>query len=699
MGVSILLSTVLLCAASPGADSRFSQTHSRSEYVHWIDLYDANNKKINPAETDEAKKANWKPYSPVKTCGRCHDYKDIAHGHHFNAIHKDVPRGRRGEPWIWYDVRTGTQIPLSYRRWKGTYDPNELGISARGFVLKFGHHMPGGGPGEPPEEPADEAPKESTEEASDEEEESAEDVEANRWNLSGELAVDCMMCHAGDNSYSPEVWWEQIQEENFAWAPTAALGLGHIDGDVEGLPDDFDPATVDENSRDRLPTTTYVPLRMNADRKVFLDVARQPHNNACYYCHSSRLVGDEVPPEWMHDEDVHIRAGMSCTDCHRNGIAHHTVRGFEGEEHPSGQSVAALSCRGCHMDEGPDSGRFGAPKPLHKGLPPVHFDKLSCTACHSGPRPGKQTFAVQTALSHGLGLKLHDSGDTPPGIVAPVFKRNGASGVLYPHRMMWPAFWGTMKDEKITPLNPEFVYKIAGRPKLRVRDHEVFAEAVTKAKLSKEDKVQVLGEERAGVRESELTEEEKAKLAELEKIRGMEAWHGKLAEALGVLKEMIEEKIEKKMMEEGVEPVYLSGGKAYRLAEDGSAEEFDNEATEPYAWKLAHDVRPARWSLGVNGCFDCHAAGAPIFEGKVTAMGPAPDDEPLTQAMYEIAESEFDKTKLDAWNQSFQGRTAFKWLGFVSSGAVGLILLTYLLLGFNGLAGMIRGKKSMPNDQ
>ena len=74
-------------------------------------------------------------------------------------------------------------------------------------------------------------------------------------------------------------------------------------------------------------------------------------------------------------------------------------------------------------------------------------------------------------------------------------------------------------------------------------------------------------------------------------------------------------------------------------------------------------------------------------------MGPAPDEEPVTMAMYEIAESEFDKTKLDAWNQSFQGRTAFKWLGFVSTGAVGLILLTYLLLGFNGLAGMIRRKK------
>ena len=38
--------------------------------------------------------------------------------------------------------------------------------------------------------------------------------------------------------------------------------------------------------------------------------------------------------------------------------------------------------------------------------------------------------------------------------------------------------------------------------------------------------------------------------------------------------------------------MYVSGGKAYRLAEDGTAEAFDHEAARPYSWKLAHDVRP-----------------------------------------------------------------------------------------------------------
>jgi len=645
--------------------------------VHWIDLYDANNRKIDVTDPDAA------PYSPVKTCGRCHDYKAITHGHHFNAVDKLAAPGRPGEPWIWTDTRTGTQIPLSYRGWKGTYNPTELAISHRDFVLKFGRHLPGGGPGEPPSEPAEEA---TTEQATEEPpadplgegEEAADEGDARAWGLSGELSVDCMMCHTGDGSYSPEVWWEQIQEENFAWAPTAALGLGHVEGKVSRLPDDFDPATVDENSRHKLPTTTYAPLQMNGEKKVFFDVIRTPHDNACYYCHSMRLVGEEAAPEWTHDEDVHLRAGMSCSDCHRNGIEHHTVRGFEGEGNPSGQAVATLSCRGCHMDDEADGGRLGAPKPLHKGLPPIHFEKLSCTACHSGPRPGDQALEVQTALAHGLGLPLHEEGGIPPGIVVPVFLRDGDGGTMYPHRMTWPAFWGTIKGSKVTPLNPEAAYD-ATRKTLRVRRGS-FAEGVMDAELSSSDKKEILEEDRYKVEEDELTEAEKTKLADVMAKRGRENWQEKLVGALNDLKGIIED---------GADPVYVSGGKAYRLAEDGSVQEFDSDAAKPYAWKLAHDVRPARWSAGVNGCFDCHSAGAPIFECKVAAIGQAPDDEPVTQAMYELAGFEH-KTRLDAWNQSFQGRTAFKWLGFVSTGAVGLILLTYLCLGLNGLAGMIR---------
>ena len=132
-GSSVVLTIALLTAmlrggAAAGAEeSRFAMTYSRSQYVHWIELYDAADNKIDPTDPQTP------PYSPVFTCGRCHDYQAIAHGFHFNAMQKLQDPGRAGEAWIWTDTRTGTQIPLSYRGWPGTYDPRHWG-SACGIL-------------------------------------------------------------------------------------------------------------------------------------------------------------------------------------------------------------------------------------------------------------------------------------------------------------------------------------------------------------------------------------------------------------------------------------------------------------------------------------------------------------------------------------------------------------------------------------
>lgn len=662
----LLLVVVCLNLTLGSEDSRFSKTNSRSQYVHWIDLYDANDKRIDStAETAP-------PYSPQFTCGRCHDYKAIVSGHHFNAPDKTVAAGRPGEPWIWTDERTGTQIPLSYRGWMGTYDPGSLGISSRDFVLKFGHHLPGGGPGEM----VPEVPEKAEAAAGDKAEETKEAIEAKRWKLSGLLNVDCMICHGNDHAFSQEAWWNQIQDENFAWASTVALGIGNVEGKVADLKDDFDPETAGEDSKQKLPTMTYNLGRVNGEKKVFFDVIRKPANNACYYCHSTNPVGEHAHADWTRDEDVHLRAGFACADCHRNGIAHHTVRGYEDEANPSGEDVATLSCRGCHMNEGHGGGRMGAPKPLHKGLPPLHFDRLACTACHSGPKLEGQAELLQTSMAHALGLPTHESGDIPPGIKAPVMVRDG--GMLYPHRAVWPAFWGQMTENEITPLNPDAVYD-ATRKTFRVRRGSSLTDAVMDVKLSSSDKKELLGEERAKVKDDELTEEEKAKLDELIATKARENWQEKLVGGLNAVKEIISE--------EGAEPVFVSAGKVYRLTGEDTVESFEHQAAKPYMWKFAHDVRPARQSLGVKGCYDCHTLGAPLFESTVTAVGQAPDDEPVSHTMHELAG--YDKLKIDAWAVSFLGRKAFKYFGYAAMAVVGLVLLAYTLRGITALLALI----------
>jgi hypothetical protein len=137
------VSWMLVWAWTPAAaqESRFATSDSLSPRVHLIELYDADGVQINPTAD------NARPYSPMKTCGKCHDYDAISHGFHFNELSGQTTTGRRGEPWMWVDPRSGTQIPLSYRGWEGTYDPRDLGISPRDFLLQFGRHFPGGGPG------------------------------------------------------------------------------------------------------------------------------------------------------------------------------------------------------------------------------------------------------------------------------------------------------------------------------------------------------------------------------------------------------------------------------------------------------------------------------------------------------------------------------------------------------------------------
>jgi len=199
--------------------NRFATAHNNSTYIHWIELYDAQNNKISPDSV--------RPYSPVTTCGRCHDVETIAHGYHFQAGNPDLTAGRPGQPWVWSDPRTGTHLPLSYRSWPGTWHPDELGISRWQMAAQFGGYLAGGGPGSPSHLAG--GPRSASAEA-------AAPFAKDRSRITGPLLIDCMLCHHSLGSgYSPFAWSEQIKQENFSTAPVAALGLAVVTGSVRRL--------------------------------------------------------------------------------------------------------------------------------------------------------------------------------------------------------------------------------------------------------------------------------------------------------------------------------------------------------------------------------------------------------------------------------------------------------------------------------
>lgn len=658
-----LLAVGLVQAQTTSGGSRFGKTDNRSQYVHHIQLLDVNKKTIDP---DDPKAP---PYSSVHTCGKCHDYKAIAHGWHFNAFEAGAESGRPGEPWLWTDERIGTQIPLAGRGWKGTYKPDDLGLKPYRFTQLFGRHFPGGGAGE----------------------RAAAEPDNPRWKAAGELAVDCMACHARDHSWSHSVWMEQVEDENFAWASTAALGLGKIEGAVKSLPRDFDPAKPPAGKS--LPVVKYYKQKFDADKNVFLDIIRKPSSNACYQCHTVNHVGPNAQPKWNTDQDVHLKAGMQCADCHRNDINHSTSRGYLGEKNPTAPSVATLSCKGCHYGSDGSAvsgagdgrnalgGRLGSPQPRHTGIPALHFEKLACTTCHAGPVPAADAQPMQSSKAHKLGVKSQTRlFDDAPGILAPVFLVDPVDGQITPHRVVWPAFWGRMKGDKITPIDPEVAYGVL-RSTLRIRK-DFRRELVAGVKLTGDETAALIGKERAAVGESKMTDEEKAKIAEARQAKAaVEFRKTLLPKALAELAKA----------DKDATPVYISGGKAWKLTADGrQVETFYTPAADPYGWAIGHDVRPARQSMGVKGCVECHTPTSDIFYSTAAAVGPAPDDRPPKIGL--IASAGLDGDLLKAWEQSFQGHKVFKVVASISFTILCGILLIYGLQGLAGISKWIFGR-------
>ena len=436
------ISVGLLVTILSADDQPLKWDGSRVSPVHRIPLKDELNQEIIPSESYPL------PFSTRYTCAPCHVYDQVRRGLHFNETDSGRPAGRPGEPWVWAEEKTGTMLPLSYRKWQGTWDPGDVGLTAWDFTLLFGRHLAGGGVAEP-------ADKDITPES--------------RWNVSGKLEINCMGCHNASRLQDPSEWARQVMRQNFRWAAAAAAGLGEVGGMASRLAatwDLFDGPNPDDKEWAIVPSVRYDPALFDSKHNAFLDIAYKPGDSRCLACHSTAPIGAK---KHEFDGDVHTASGLECVGCHRNGIEHDMVRGYEGESKDYGRLESeAFTCANCHLGKEAVkggrgySGRLGAPFPKHNGFPKVHFDRLSCTVCHSGPLPAEQPARVRTSRANRLGIfGIARWATDMPAIVEPVFIR-GLDKKLAPHRVMWPSYWAEVKNGKLVPLKPDRVLAAAG---------------------------------------------------------------------------------------------------------------------------------------------------------------------------------------------------------------------------------------------
>lgn len=584
---------------------------NRSVPVHLIPLYDEFGSRIFPSLRPLL------PFSTRQTCGKCHDYAKIGGGWHFSARDSSTGPGRPGEPWVLADPVTATQVPISLRPWQGTYPPGRFGLSALQFVERFGSHLPGGGIGE-------------VETAS---------LPENflRWQVTGKLEINCLSCHDAEPAHDQAKYAIQISRQNFRWAAAASSGFARVSGSARDMPDNWDvysavPAAFSDK---RPPQIAYAARRFNSRGEVFFDIVRRIPAERCYFCHSTKVVGREL---WQQDEDVHLHAGMTCVDCHRNGLDHMMVRGYEGEAELRGiPELVDFTCAGCHLTVAASGGgRFAAPRPQHRGLPPVHFKKLTCTACHAGPLPQARTARVQTSRSHKLGTYGVVRGDSVmPHIVAPVFARQ-ADGKIAPHKMLWPAYWAELAGGKIQPLPPERVRPFA---------FEAFLRDSTRAPGN------------------------------------WARWQQKdVAEVLRALSAQDSVPLTY---------AYITGGRLYQLLTDSTLQSRSVPEAEPYLWPLAHDVRPAAQSLGAKGCGDCHALDAPFHFARVEIPSPLDGDVgKLPEMTYFMQRSNVYEI---LFSLSFLFRPALQVLIAFAALLLGGILLTFAARAFGELVESFGG--------
>jgi len=393
-------------------------------------------------------------YSPRKTCGTCHGYTTITSGYHFQQGFDEMGEGRDPRrPW---DLSPGLFgkgcIPgivsgrvaskkdmdphgddLSAFDWIGA--GGKFGPDGRPVSAACGWTHPGGGPLEygrksdgKPDFSRTLLEGERLSRSSRDGDYSSRSTPDGRSHFreSGVVEGDCLLCHLP--GYRMERRNGEIGRRNYRWAATAGAGLGEIRGAVFTYADpkagpDAGSFSVGAWNFSQSPGVDYFWKNSNLFTKEGKLrgrlIRKQVGSQNCLQCHRGM---DARKTGTLHEAsyDVHIAAGLQCTDCHpltgntkAQRLRHQVAKGFspEGTVKDRLDGVGMMTCAKCHLE-----GRYRPTRPgmskearnpakTHAEKFPrgtFHFSLLHCSACHSTAQHGRAIYLRDAAAGEEL---------------------------------------------------------------------------------------------------------------------------------------------------------------------------------------------------------------------------------------------------------------------------------------------------------
>jgi hypothetical protein len=458
------------------------------------------------------------PYSTKKTCGACHNYSIITTGYHFQQgfdVMKDHYDVRK--PWILSPGMFGKWLPTAAAgrlAIKVNSDARQLDLSTYDWIgagkynvqhkiksSSCGSCHPGGGPmeyGRNIQGKADLSKtlilgESATQNQSDGDYSSRFTInKKSHFRESGVVEADCLICHLP--GYRMTERNEQLYRRNYRWAATAGAGLGAVKGAVFAYSNpaagpghaEFSAGTWNLSKR---PVTSYAWSNRNiftADGRMKGTLIKKTVSSQnCLQCHAESEAKNTGTAHTAAN-DVHIRAGMTCTDCHPlagktkvQRLAHQIAKGTShtGSVRDDLDGFGMKTCISCHSGSPYQIIRSGVTKqarnPLHvhaKLLTGATFHTylISCTSCHSTAQP----LRAMTILDMSTGQEYGYTADNFAAVAwtedylkpeqkpwLPWQSREKQYFAAVPKHMQW--FGERMANGEIRPIPLHYVAKTA----------------------------------------------------------------------------------------------------------------------------------------------------------------------------------------------------------------------------------------------